>query len=151
VLVQFAYKTWTKIFFTRTKRFKSVQIYFRVIGFEQWTIFIIQLIIQKLTFIVSQVNSFSGKCGTTYGLFCQCPTQKFPFIWTTECDVKLLFWAKPFPQIEQINGFSPVWILICRFNIAGTEHAFPHIGQMWDFLGLCRMFSWWNTGNIKKK
>ena len=45
------------------------------------------------------------------------------------CFPKLLFWAKVRPQIEQLNGFSPVWLLIWIFKWDGCLILEPHMGH----------------------
>lgn len=46
------------------------------------------------------------------------------FICTTMCDFTEPFWLNPFPHMWQENGFSPVWILICRSSFEGAPKDF---------------------------
>ena len=50
----------------------------------------------------------------------------FSPVWLLICTVRLPFMLNLFPHSEQLNGFSPVWILICTVRLPFLLNLLPH-------------------------
>lgn len=79
------------------------------------------------------------------------------FACVLEWYIKWGFWVNPLPQVEHLNGFSPVCINTCFFKLLYTavwyeQKVHLNIFFAWDWkLAICALFTWWKSSEKLKK